>query len=191
MSQSTFDETLPWGTLPHFIKHFIFWQVMVKKRNEMGWKALHEQLFPLRYRQMRCWDCGYILEKADCLSVILGYNLESENDHFCCPGCKLRIRKKRYPIALACHHSGLYSRPLELPRYKMHVFGYLAYTTWGQAKKPEVNFHHRLLTGYHISRGTIGDALLVRYFDDDNAYTRQHRVFRPIFLFHDLETTFT
>ena len=186
-----FDETLPWKKLPHFIQERIYWRPMVHARNEMGWKALHEQLFPLKYRQMRCWDCGYVLKRADHLSeeYIWGFNFENEDYHFYCHGCKLRIRKRRYPITLACHHPGLYSRPLELPRYKMYVFGYLAYTFYQGRYDPKVNFFHRLLTGYHISQGTIGNALLVRYFDDDNTYTRQHRVFRPIFLWNDLQVT--
>ena len=166
---------------------------MVKKRNEMGWKALHEQLFPLRYRQMQCWDCGHGLEKSESEQYIIPFNLETVNDHFCCPGCKLRIRRKRYPITLAWHHTGLYSRPLELPRYKMQVFGYLAYTTTyrGRSKESKINFCDRLMTGYHVSMNTIGNAVLVRYYDDDSTYTQHQHVFRPIFLFHDLETTFT
>ena len=47
--ESIFDETLPWGSLPYFIQERIYWPAMVHARNEMGWKALHEQLFPFDY----------------------------------------------------------------------------------------------------------------------------------------------
>ena len=49
-----FDETQPWDTLPYFIKHCIYWRAMVNARNDMAWKALHEQLFPLEYGKQKC-----------------------------------------------------------------------------------------------------------------------------------------
>ena len=183
-----FDETLPWKKLPHFIQERIYWRPMVHARNEMGWKALHEQLFPLKYGNMRCWDCGHALKRV--ISGFWGLNFENNDYQFYCPQCELKVRQRRYPITLAHHHPGLYSRPLELPMDKLYVFGYLTYSFYHGRNDPKCNFYHRLLTGYHISRGSIGNALLVRYFDDDNTYTRQHRVFRPIFLWNDLQATF-
>ena len=56
--ESIFDETLPWSTLPYFIQERIYYPAMVHARNEMGWKALHEQLFPFDYGKNLCWDCG-------------------------------------------------------------------------------------------------------------------------------------
>ena len=87
--ESIFDETLPWNQLPHFIQERIYWRPMVHARNEMGWKALHEQLFPLAYKQMQCWDCGYTLKRAEQLSdyKCWGFDFENVDYHFYCPGC--------------------------------------------------------------------------------------------------------
>ena len=108
MEQSIFDETLPRRKLPYFIQERIYWRPMVHARNEMGWKALHEQLFPFDYGKKHCWDCGNELTKIrrlkenDLLETIfpIDYNFHGSNE-FRCEKCKLRLKKTR-----AAEHHG-------------------------------------------------------------------------------------
>ena len=50
--------------------------------------------------------------------------------------------------------------------------------------------NHMLLTGYHITHGIIGSKTLTRYYDEDNDYTREYHIFRPIFLWNELRASF-
>ena len=67
----------------------------------------------------------------------------------------------------------------DLPFYKVHVFGYLVVNIHG----PSSNAYngHRLLTGYHMGYEINAVRKLTRYYDEDNDYTREHHIFRPIF----------
>ena len=196
MSQSTFDETLPWGKLPYFIKHSIYWQVMVKKRNEMGWKALHEQLFPFRYKKQRCWDCDRELTMINTMKDgnIDLYRIVFQSNsyynfpllfHFRCPHCKLTGRRKIYHVIR--DHEELFSRS-DVPVYKIHVFGYLVYSAYQPRSCHYIG--HSLLTGYHVSREPIGAKVLTRYYDEETDYTRRLHIFRPIFLWTEVVATF-
>ena len=181
--QSIFDETLPWKKLPWFIQERIYWRPMVHARNEMGWKALHEQLFPFDYGKHQCWDCGNELTKMrrfeehdlPAIKYIIDSNILSFFK-FCCKKCKLFGRRKLYQVQHS--HQGMFTRT-DVPFYKVHVFGYLVVNIM----HPSCNTYkgHRLLTGYHTSYGINGARKLTRYYDEDNDYTREHHIFRPIF----------
>ena len=184
-----FDESLPWKKLPHFIQEKIYWRPMVYARNEMGWKALHEQLFPFKYGKQHCWDCKCELHQLN------GYNLLEtvfdrfdtyiSGDEFLCEKCGLRGKRKRFCVSH--DHEGMFPRT-DLPFYKVHVFGYLVNNLY----RPRFVTHigHPLLTGYHISHGVIGAKILTRYYDEDNDYTCRYHIFRPVFLWHELVATF-
>lgn len=190
--QLIFDETLPWGTLPYFIQQRIYWPAMVHARNEMGWRKLHEQLFPLTYGKIKFWDCGYQLcriiniPEYELRSVF--FNLNDFNQHFQSLQCGLSVKGRLWPVERS--HGGMYSRQHELPMYKISVFCYLVYNFYQGRSDSRCNFVHPLLTGYHVSHGTIGNKLLVRYLDEDNDYTRQQHIFRPIFLWNEIQATF-
>ena len=178
-----FDETLPWGSLPWFIQERLYWPAMVHARNEMGWKALHEQLFPFDYGKHQCWDCGNELTKMrrfnehdlPAIKYIIDINIHS-HFKFCCKKCKLFGRRKLYRVQHK--HQGMFTRT-DLPFYKIHVFGYLVVNIM----HPSCNTYkgHRLLTGYHTSYGINAVRKLTRYYDEDNDYTREHHIFKPIF----------
>ena len=183
MEQSIFDETLPWGSLPYFIQERLYWPAMVHARNEMGWKALHEQLFPKK----QCWDCKYELFFSR-IHLIAYLPFECDftgiNDIFC-HHCYLTARRRAYRVAYT--HHDMFPR-MDLPRYKIYVFGYLVENVNSLNRHSFVsNF---LLTGYHISHASIGNKLLTRYYDEDNDYTRRHHIFRPIFLWNELRASF-
>ena len=180
--QSIFDETLPWKKLPWFIQERIYWRPMVHARNEMGWKALHEQLFPFDYGKHHCWDCGNELTK-----------MRRFNEHdlpatkflidskflsffkFCCEKCKLFGRRKLYRVQHK--HQGMFTRT-DVPFYNVHVFGYLVVNI----HRPSSNaYNGHLLTGYHMGREINAVRKLTRYYDEDNDYTREHHIFKPIF----------
>ena len=180
--ESIFDETLPWGTLPWFIQERIYWRPMVHARNEMGWKAFHEQLFPFDYGKNSCWDCGNELTK-----------MRRFNEHdlpatkflidskflsffkFCCEKCKLFGRRKLYRVQHK--HQGMFTRT-DVPFYNVHVFGYLVVNI----HRPSSNaYNGHLLTGYHMGREINAVRKLTRYYDEDNDYTREHHIFKPIF----------
>ena len=76
----------------------------------------------------------------------------------------------------------------DLPRYKIYVFGYLVENVYSANRHSFVSQY--LLTGYHISHGTVGNKLLTRYYDEDNDYTHRHHIFRPIFLWNELRASF-
>ena len=126
--ESIFDETLPWNQLPHFIQERIYWRPMVHARNELGWKALHEQLFPFDYGK-QCWDCGNELTKLrrfkahDFLATIflIDYNFHCSYE-FRCKNCRLSGKRRLYRVSY--NHQGMFPRT-DLPFYKVHVFGYL------------------------------------------------------------------
>ena len=181
--QLTFDETLPWGSLPWFIQERIYWRPMVHARNEMGWKALHEQLFPFDYGKHHCWDCGNELTK-----------MRRFNEHdlpatkflidskflsffkFCCKKCLLFGRRKLYRVQHK--HQGMFPRT-DLPFYNVHVFGYLVVNI--HRPSSEAYNSHRLLTGYHMGHEINAVRKLTRYYDEDNDYTREHHIFQPVF----------
>ena len=184
MEEFIFDETLPWGSLPYFIQERIYWPAMVHARNEMGWKALHEQLFPFNYGKSSCWDCG---EELFFMNPTIGLPTDcifsGTNDIFC--QCKLTARRKLYRVAYT--HKDMFPRT-DLPRYKIYVFGYLVENIYRPRKYSYID--HNLLTGYHISHGIIGAKVLTRYYDEDSDYTRRHHIFRPIFLWNELRASF-
>jgi len=186
------DPTVPWGTLPYFIKHCIYWRAMVHARNEMGWKTLHEQLFPLEYGKQTCWDCGhgmYKTSKIEHYYVIVGtFDLA---DKYCqCHRCGLSAQRTLYRVQKS--HSKMYIRNNELPIYKMYVFGYLVYNLLSgfSVFDWERNLSSALLTGYHVTHGTNGNKVMVRYYDEDSDYTHQHHTFRPLFLGYEHRTSF-
>ena len=182
--ESIFDETLPWKKLPHFIQERIYWRPMVHARNEMGWKALHQQLCPLE--DLLCWDCGNRLTSMKTFENILVLNGDFLGlNQFRCEHCNLMGRRKLYRVASS--HEGMFPRT-DLPFYKIHVFGYLVESIY----RPRACKYHydRLLTGYHVSHGIIGDKTLTRYYDEDNEYTRQYHIFRPVFLWNELRASF-
>ena len=178
--QSIFDETLPWKKLPHFIQERLYWPAMVHARNEMGWKALHEQLFPKK----QCWDCKYELFFKNPVDLPFDCNFTGINDIFC-HNCYLTARRKAYRVAYT--HHDMFPRT-DLPRYKICVFGYLVENVYSLNRYRFIS--HFLLTGYHISHASIGNKLLTRYYDEDNDYTRRHHIFRPIFLWNELRASF-
>ena len=183
--ESIVDETLPWGSLPYFIQERIYWPAMVHARNEMGWKALHEQLFPFDYGKNLCWDCGKemcfmnhtIDLPTDCI-------FSGAND-ILCHQCQLTARRKLYRVAYS--HQGMFPRK-DLPRYKIFVFGYLVESIHRPRKYTYIT--DRLSTGYHISHAIIGSKVLTRYYDEDNDYTRRSHICRPIFLWNELRAAF-
>ena len=187
-----FDETLPWKRLPHFIQERIYWRPMVHARNEMGWKALHEQLFPFDYGKHHCWDCGNELTKMrrlkehDLLETIfpLDYSFYGSYE-FPCKKCKLFGRRRLYRVPYS--HQDMFPRT-DLPFYKVHVFGYLVDNLHHPSSK-EYN-GHSLLTGYHVSHTFNAVRKLTRYYDEDNDYTRRYHIFRPIFLWNELRVSF-
>ena len=190
MEESIFDETLPWGTLPYFIQERIYWSAMVHARNEMGWKALHEQLFPLQYDKLKCWDCGtklWIMEPSvDLVQIVFPINGDfSGTNDFRCHQCQLAGRRRLYRVPYS--HQGMFPRT-DLPFYKVHVFGYLVDNIYRPRTYGYIT--HRLLTGYHISHAIITAKVLTRYYDEDNAYTRRYHIFRPIFLWNELRASF-
>ena len=180
--QSIFDETLPWGSLPYFIQERIYWPAMVHARNEMGWKALHGQLFPKK----QCWDCKYELffKNPPTADLPFDCNFTGINDIFC-HHCYLTARRRAYRVAYT--HHDMFPRT-DLPRYKIYVFGYLVENVYSLNRHSFVSQY--LLTGYHISHGTVGNKLLTRYYDEDNDYTHRHHIFRPIFLWNELRASF-
>ena len=189
--ESIFDETLPWKKLPHFIQERIYWRPTVHARNEMGWKALHEQLFPFDYGKHHCWDCGNELTKMrrfkehdlTAIKFIIDYNLHSPFK-FRCKKCKLFGRRKLYRVQHS--HQGMFPRT-DLPFYKVHVFGYLVVNIH-RASSNAYNGH--LLTGYHVSHEINAVRKLTRYYDEDNYYTRQRHIFRPIFFYQAFRVLF-
>ena len=185
MESSIFDETLPWGSLPHFIQERIYWPAMVHARNEMGWKALHEQLFPFDYGKNLCWDCGKDLYFMN-LTIDLPIDciFSGVNDIFC-HHCQMSARRKLYRVPYS--HEGMFPRK-DIPRYKIHVFGYLLENIYAPRNYSYIS--HRLLTGYHISHGVNGRKMLTRYYDEDNDYTRRSHIFRPIFLWNAFIASF-
>ena len=165
--ESMFDETLPWGSLPYFIRERIYWLAMVHARNEMGWKALHEQLFPFDYGKNLCWDCG----KELCFmnrTIDLSTDCNFSGPMIFCHQCHLTARRKLYRVAYS--HQGMFPRK-DLPRYKIFVFGYQVESIYRPRKYTFIT--DRLLTGYHI-----GGKVLTRYYDEDNDYTRRSHIFR-------------
>ena len=182
MEQSIFDETLPWKKLPYFIQERIYWRPIVHARNNMGWKALHEQLFPFDYGKHQCWDCGNELTKMrrfeehdlPVVKYIIDINIHS-HFKFCCKKCKLFGRRKLYRVQHS--HQGMFPRT-DLPFYKIHVFGYLVVNI----HRPSSNaYNGYLLTGYHMGYEINAVRKLTRYYDEDNDYTREHHIFKPIF----------
>ena len=183
--ESNFDETLPWGSLPHFIQERIYWPAMVHARNEMGWKALHEQLFPFDYGKNLCWDCGKDLCFMNrTIDLPIDCIFSGVNDIFC-HHCKMSARRKLYRVAYS--HQDMFHRK-DIPRYKIFVFGYLVENVFRLRKYNYIT--HRLLTGYHISHAIVGSKVLTRYYDEDNDYTRRSHIFRPIFLWNELRASF-
>ena len=184
MEQPTFDETLPWRSLPYFIQERLYWPAMVHARNQMGWKALHEQLFP--FGKKLCWDCGEKLffTQPHFIDLPILPMFSGVND-IVCHSCQTRARRKLYRVAYT--HQDMFPRK-DIPRYKIHVFGYLVETVYTTRKYPYIN--HTLLTGYHISHGIVGNKLLTRYYDEDNDYTRRRHIFRPIFLWNETRASF-
>ena len=181
MEQSTFDETLPWGSLPYFIQERLYWPAMVHARNEMGWKALHEQLYPKK----QCWDCKYELDFLNpTIDLPIDCNFTGVND-ILCHHCHLTARRRPYRVAYT--HHGMFPRT-DLPRYKIYVFGYMVEKIYTVEMHSFVS--HFLLTGYHVCNGIIGNRLLTRYYDEDNDYTRRRHIFRPIFLWNDFRASF-
>ena len=182
MEQSTFDETLPWGSLPYFIQERLYWPAMVHARNEMGWKALHEQLFPFDYGKHHCWDCGNELTKMRRFNEhdlpAIKFLIDSKFlsfFKFCCEKCKLFGRRKLYRVQHK--HQGMFTRT-DVPFYNVHVFGYLVVNI----HRPSSNaYNGHLLTGYHMGREINAVRKLTRYYDEDNDYTREHHIFKPIF----------
>ena len=181
---SVFDETLPWGSLPYFIQERLYWPAMVHARNEMGWKALHEQLFPKK----QCWDCKYDLFFMNPPTNELPFlcDVSGVNDIFC-HHCYLSARRKAYRVAYT--HHDMFPRT-DLPRYKIFVFGYLVENIHVYSLQSYSFVSHFLLTGYHISNGTNGNKLLTRYYDEDNEYTRRRHIFRPIFVWTEFRSSF-
>ena len=181
-----FEETLPWGSLPYFITHNIYWRAMVNKRNEMGWKALHEQLFPLEYGHQRCWDCGNTLSSMQPSFDIFPINGDFLGlNQFRCHQCNLIGRRRLYRVPYT--HQDMFPRT-DLPFYKVDMLGYLVESIY--RPKPYNYINHMLLTGYHITHGITGSKTLTRYYDEDNDYTRQYHIFRPIFLWNELSASF-
>ena len=90
-----------------------------------------------------------------------------------------------YPVKR--DHEEMFSRP-DLPFYKIYVFGYLVDSIY-RARSCE-HIGHPFLTGYHITHGPIGGKVLTRYYDEDNEYTRQYHIFRPVFLWNELRASF-
>jgi len=180
MEESCFelDPTLPWGILPYFIKQCIYWRAMVQARNEMGWRTLHEQLFPIEYKKQSCWDCGHDLLKNTTNDMGFFANMNDLAYKYCtCSRCGLTAQRVLYRVKRS--HHPMYIR--NLVRYNMHVFGYLIYNRLSGFRVINGEgplFDSRLLTGYHINRENV----LCRYFDEDNTYTRKHNIFRPIYL---------
>ena len=84
-------------------------------------------------------------------------------------------------------HQGMFPRT-DLPRYKVHVFGYLVDNIYRPRTYGYIT--HRLLTGYHISHAIITTKVLTRYYDEDNDYTRRYHIFRPVFLWNELRASF-
>ena len=190
--ESIFDETLPWKKLPHFIQERIYWRPMVHARNEMGWKALHEQLFPFDYGKHHCWDCRNELTKIrrlkehDFLATIfpIDYTFHSSYE-FRCKNCKLFGKRRLYRVPYS--HQDMFPRT-DLPFYKVHVFGYLV----KNLHRPSSNAYngHCLLTGYQMSHLFNAVRILTRYYDEDNDYTRRYHIFRPIFSFSEFRVRF-
>ena len=188
--ESMIDETLPWRKLPHFIQERIYWRPMVHARNEMGWKALHEQLFPFDYGKQHCWDCGNELTKMrrlkahDLLATIFPiYNFHGSNE-FRCKKCKLFGKRRLYRVPY--NHQGMFPRT-DLPFYKVHVFGYVV----DNLHRPSSNeYNGHLLTGYHMSHAINVVRKLTRYYDEDNDYTRRYHIFRPIFWYNEFRVSF-
>ena len=184
-----FDETLPWGSLPYFIRERFYWRAIVHARNEMGWKALHEQLLPFDYDKLTCWDCGtklWILEPSpDLVQIVFPINGDfSGTNDFRCHQCRLTARRRLYRVPHT--HKDMFPRK-DIPHYKIYVFGYLAENN----HLPRISyFTHRLLTGNHITHAIIGSKVVTRYYDEDNDYTRRHHIFRPIFLRNELRASF-
>jgi len=177
-----FDPTVPWGTLPYFIKHAIFWRAVVNARDELGWRTLHEQLFPIEYQKLSCWDCGHELilnPPYNAPSFFFSTNYEDVSCKYCtCSNCGLTARRMLYPVHK--NHQRMYIA--NLSRYKIHVFGYLVYTRLtGFYFKRGVGplFESRFLTGYHIIHEPY---ILCRHFDEDHPYTRRRHIFCPHYL---------
>jgi len=184
LEQSCFelDPTVPWGTLPYFIKHTIYWRACLNARNEMGWRTLHEQLFPIEYKKQSCWDCGHDLILNPAYDVGSFPTIDEVDSKYCtCSKCGLTAKRVLYPVKK--DHHPMYIT--NLVRYKIHVFGYLVYnrlTGFYFTRDEGPLFASRYLTGYHIIREPY---ILCRHFDEMNPYTRRHHIFRPIYLQHE------
>jgi len=176
-----FDPTVPWGTLPYFIKHTIYWRAVVNARDEMGWRTLHEQLFPIEYQKQSCWDCGHELILNPAYDVSAFLSIEADCKYCTCSKCGLTAKGALYPVEKS--HRSLYR--FNLVGYKIYVFGYIVYnrlTGFYFARDEGPLFASRYLTGYHLIREHM---ILCRHFDEMNPYTRRHHVFRPIYLHYE------
>ena len=163
MEELIFDETLPRGSLPYFIQERIYWPAMVHARNEMGWKALHEQLFPLQYGKLKCWDCGtklWIMEPSlDLVQIVFPINGDfSGTNDFRCDQCQLAGRRRLYRVPYS--HQDMFPRT-DLPFYKVHVFGYLVDNIYRPRTYGYIT--HRLLTKKTIKEKALKPSVSLCY----------------------------